>query len=147
MFSEPRKLISTNVCSRRIRDIGRLLLYGSCIADEHADILEQLSENRVPLSVCMEEEHYNMVGFKLLSIMARVRLEEIAVLTVDGSPHCVQLHMLVEDCAKMLGLNKLNIRHFVVYKGKLIEISGREVKVSRYLSKVKRLMSGESNIE
>ncbi|OYT61027.1 MAG: 4Fe-4S ferredoxin [Desulfurococcales archaeon ex4484_217_1] len=133
-----RKLIHVNACSRMIRKLRKILIYGTCLRDEHPEILETFSKSRVPLAVCLEEEHMNMVGFKLATMMKTCGPHEIVVLTVDGSPHCVQLHMMVEECLKLVP--GIAIKHYVIYKGDVIEVSPKVVKTARYLSKVKKLL-------
>ena len=44
-----------NVCGRIIREKRKLLIYGTCVRDEYPNIFEELSINRVPLAVCLEE--------------------------------------------------------------------------------------------
>ncbi len=134
-----RNLIDSNACPNLLRKLKKLLIYGRCLRDEHPNILNEFSRERYPLSVCLEAEHMNMVGFKLASMLARLPLKEILVLTVDGSPHCVQLHMMVEEVNKLFG-NKFKIRHFVIEKGKAIEIEPECIRIARYLSKIKRLL-------
>lgn len=133
-----RKLIHVNACSRMIRKLKKILIYGTCLRDEHPEILEKFSTDRVPLAVCLEEEHMNMVGFKLATMMKTCEPNEIVVLTVDGSPHCVQLHMMVEECLKLVP--GVTVKHYVVHKGDVIEVSSKVIKTSRYLSKVKKLL-------
>jgi hypothetical protein len=72
-------------------------------------------------------------------MFARVNLEEVVVLTVDGSPHCVGLHHAVEEAAKVSGKDVM-IRHVVIEEGSPIEVSNQAVKTARYLSRVERLM-------
>ncbi len=136
-----RRLIDTNACSKLIREKKKLLIYGTCVKDEHPEILRKYVEDKVPLAVCLEWEHMNMVGFKLITMIKSCELEEISVLTVDGSPHCVQLHMMVEECKKIIP--NINVKHYVIYKGNVIEVSERAVKTSRYLSKVEKLLAEE----
>jgi hypothetical protein len=80
------------------------------------------------------------VALKLASIFARVDLEEVVVLTVDGSPHCIQLHHAVEEARKVTG-RQINVRHFVIEGGEALEVSAEAVKVARYLSKIQRLLT------
>jgi len=134
-----RRLTDSNVCSKDIRQYKRLLIFGTCLKDEHPEIVEEWSKGRAAFHVCLESEHVNMVGFKLASILCRVPIEEIVVLTVDGSLHCVQLHMMVEEVNKFFE-NKFNIKHLVYEKGKVIEIPPDAVKTARFLSKVKSLL-------
>lgn len=133
-----REFTSVNVCSRAVRENRKLLLYGECVRDEYPRILGEFSEGRVALAVCMEREHMNLVGFKLAGLLARLELEELVVLTVDGSPHCVQLHFAVEEAERVAG-KKIPRKHFVIEGGKALEIEPEHVKIARYLSKVKRL--------
>jgi hypothetical protein len=43
-----------------------------------------------------------MIGFKLAGIIARCNFEEVAVVTVDGSMHCTQLHWALEEIYKFM---------------------------------------------
>ena len=144
MFVCFRRLIDVNCCTKPLREKRRLLIYGKCVAEEYPSIFNLFAKDRVALAVCLEAEHMNMVGFKLASILCRIKLDEIVVLTVDGSPHCVQLHFMCEEVNRIFG-GSLNIKHYVVEKGKAIEIPPKVVKYARYLSKIKKLLmvSGE----
>ncbi len=82
---------------------------------------------------------FNVVALKIASILARVKLEEVRILTVDGSPHCLQLHHAAEEALK-IACSNCRLKHFVVVKGEIIEVSRDAVKTSRYLSKVSRLL-------
>ena len=137
------KLIDINAKSRLIRDHEALLIIGRCVEIEHRDVLSTLlkSKGYAVVSVCLEEEHMNMVGFKLAGILARCNFKEVSILTVDGSPHCTQLHFMVEEVFKVMDLDRRIIRkHYVIYEGKLIEVSQKAVKTARFLSKVDRLL-------
>jgi len=131
------RLLTTNSASHRIRRVRRLLIYGECLKEEHPEIVEELSKGRVALSSCPEAEHINLIALKVASIIARVKLEEIVVLTTDGSPHCLQLHHAVEEACKIAGFSP---RHMVVEGGRVVEVSREAVKTARYLSKVDRLL-------
>ncbi len=131
------RLLDTNARSKHVRDRKKLLIVGKCIVDEHPEILENFNEYAI-LAVCPEAEHINMVGFKLLGMIARNRFEEIAVLTTDGSMHCIQLHYLLEEIEKILG-ERVRRRHFVYENRRVVEIPPEVVKVSRFLTKVLRL--------
>ncbi len=145
MFHNVPKLIDCNARSRVIRSNNKILLIGRCVEVEHGDVLTPFRKSGYSiLSVCLEEEHINMVGFKLAGILRRCRdfLEEVAVLTVDGSPHCVQLHFMVEEAFKVTGLEgEIRRKHFVIVKGEgVVEVPKESVKVARYLSKVSKLI-------
>ncbi|WP_440059753.1 4Fe-4S ferredoxin [Thermogladius sp. 4427co] len=140
VYSIP-KLIDINARSRLIRDCRKLLIIGRCIEVEHYGILKNFIDmGYCPLSVCLEAEHVNMVGFKLAGILARGSYDEVAVLTVDGSLHCTQLHWMVEEVFKIMNLSKTVRKHYVVYEGEVKEISPQAVKTSRFLYKVENLI-------
>lgn len=139
MYRIPR-LIDINAKSRIFRDKKKLLIIGRCVELEHPEILEKFKNEYALLSVCLEAEHVNMVGFKLAGILARGKYDEVSVLTVDGSLHCTQLHWMVEEVIKILRGNSIKRRHFVIYHGKLYEVSVKAVKTSRYLYKVHKLV-------
>ncbi len=141
VYTIPR-LIDVNAHSKLFRNKKKLLIIGRCLEVEHRNLIDEFIEkDYVPLSVCLEAEHVNMVGFKLAGIIARGNYYEIAILTVDGSLHCTQLHWMVEEVFKIMGLDKRITRsHYVVYKGKIYQIPLKAVKTSRYLSKVAKLI-------
>ncbi len=119
------------------------MIVSRCLETEHPEILREFIDNYAILTACPEAEHINMIGFKLLSILARSSYEELAVLTVDGSMHCIQLHYLLEELEKILSDKMPKRRHLVFERGKIIEISPDLVKVSRYLTKIFRLVEGQ----
>jgi len=137
MYRIPR-LISINARAKYLREKKKLLILGSCVETEHPEIL-QMFEDFVKVSVCLEEEHMNMVGLKLGAVLARNNFEEVGVLTTDGSPHCVQLHFMVEETFKIMGLPEKMRKHYVIEKNELWEIPPEVVKTARYLSKIRRL--------
>jgi len=126
-------LMSTNAKGKNIRG-KKLLLYGSCV-DENPQYLEGF-EDYTKLSFCPEKEHINMAFYKLMAMMSVA--QELVVITVDGSPHCVQMHYIADEVLRY-SEKKFPLRHFVVNNGKIVEISPEDVKLSRYLSKIKRL--------
>ena len=140
------RLIDINAKSRVFRENKKLLIIGRCVELEHHNILDEFARNGYGiLSVCLEAEHVNMVGFKLAGILARGNYEEVSVLTVDGSMHCTQLHWMVEEIFKIMKSLNVARKHYVIYKGKLYEVSLEAVKTSRYLFKVNKLLSKEKD--
>ncbi len=128
-------LMSTNAKGKHIRR-QHLLLYGICVENEHPDELKNY-DGYTKLSFCPEKEHINMAFYKLAAMMSVA--ESLTVITVDGSPHCVQLHYIAEELKKY-SKNDFEVRHFVIFGGKVEEISSEAVKVSRYLHKISKLM-------
>ncbi len=132
-------IMTTNAKGKFVRE-RKILLYGKCVEDEHPEILERF-DGFAKLSFCPEEEHINMLFYKLIAIMSVA--ENLTVLTVDGSPHCVQMHYIAEEVLRY-SEKKFQVRHFVINKGKLIEISSEAIKISRYLSKIQRMIDKRS---
>lgn len=140
-FYKLPRLMDVNVASRHIRSRRKLLVVGRCVEAEKPWALEMFPEDEYArLSVCLEEEHVNMAGFKLAGILARVDLDEVAVLTTDGSMHCVQLHFMVEEVFR-IAQPRAQRRHFVAEGGRVVEVPAEAVKTARYLSRVARLLS------
>ncbi len=134
-----RDFLTTNVGDWEIMKTKKLLLYGTCIAEKHPNILGEYSEGRAALSVCLERDHMNMIAFKLATMVKSAELEEIIVLTVDGSPHCVQLHQTVSEVNRLFDDPPFT-RHFVLEHGKIYEVDAKTVKASRFLSKISKLL-------
>ena len=137
-MNDVRDFLTTNVGDREIMNAKKALLYGTCMAEKHPQLLEEYSEGKVALAVCLERDHMNMVAFKLATMIKSAKLEEIVVLTVDGSPHCVQLHQTVSEVNRLFD-EPPSTRYFVVEHGKIHEIDAKTVKASRFLSKISKL--------
>ena len=138
-------LMRTNVGDRRIREKGNLLLIGSCMRTRYPAIMKEFLEREdgyFPLQVCLEETHANQAGFKIGSIVRYSSLKRVIVLTVDGSPHCVQLHFVVEDIKKHFTPD-IEIEHYVVEKGKVHEVTAKAVKRARHLSKIQTMLESK----
>ncbi len=122
------ELLRTRVDSTSIGE--ELLVYGSCIKDEFPMLLAHY--DGIPkLHVCMEERHINKVAWKVMSIARVKELQRITVLTIDGSPHCVQLHYAIEDIGKVFP--DLELIHEVIVRGEKKKIDSERVRRSRHL--------------
>ncbi len=141
LLVEYPKLIDVNAKSKLFRDKKKLLIVGRCLAVEHPELFSNFNEYAI-LTACPEAEHINMLGFKLFGIAIRSNFDEIAVLTTDGSMHCIQLHYMVEELARKLSFRR---RHLVYENSKVIEVPVEIVKISRYLSKVFRLYRAQQS--
>jgi len=137
-----QRLLDSNAKSRCLREKRRVLIFSRCMEEEHPEIVNSFTSEYCLLSVCPEAEHVNMLGFKLAGILARGSYEEVAVLTVDGSMHCTQLHWMVEEVFKICK-PACRRRHLILYEGEVKEVSAETVKRSRYLFKVEKLVELE----
>jgi hypothetical protein len=129
------ELLKTNVNSDAISE--DILLYGSCISTEYKEILGQFKQGTF-LHVCLEKEHVNQAAWKIQTIVRVNKPKKIAVLTIAGSPHCIQLHHALEDVKKIFPA--LQVKHYVIEKGKLIEVTAKAVRISRHLNEVEGML-------
>ncbi|TDA34122.1 hypothetical protein DSO06_06200 [Candidatus Nezhaarchaeota archaeon WYZ-LMO8] len=116
-----------------------VVIYSKCLPIEHPSIFKDVTRGKTALYVCMSEEHLDKVGFKIATIMAYAEPSSITILTMDGSPHCTQLHTIAEQARRITGIDA-KIVHLVVEKGALVEISSQAVYLSRHLSKIDALL-------
>lgn len=131
-------LMCTNVGDERLRRNRRILLVGSCVPTRFPGVLEQCRADggeHITLTVCLEETHMNMAGYKLASMVKYAGIEAVRVLTIDGSPHCTQLHHMVED-VKVHFAPELETEHIVIERGKVHHVSSAAIKRARHLSKI-----------
>ncbi len=136
-------LLRTNVGDETLRDTGQLLLIGSCMKKRYPDIVEKIrviDGEKALLHVCLEETHMNHAGYKIASMVRYANLSSLTALTIDGSPHCVQLHYLIDDIKRHF-IPEVETHHFVVEKGEIMEISPSAIKHSRHLSKIEKIIS------
>jgi len=136
-------LMCINVGDKRFKERKSLLLVGSCL-DRYPDVVREICERSggcFTLHVCLEETHMNQAGFKLGSIVKYSDIKKVSTLTVDGSPHCVQLHYMVEDIKRHFA-PEIDTTHFVIEKGEVHEITADAVKRSRHLLKVEKTLAG-----
>jgi hypothetical protein len=131
-------LMCTNVGDTHLREKGKLLLIGSCMSSRYPDIVEKHRDRNggsAVLGVCLEETHANQAGFKIGSIVRYSQIDKLTVLTVDGSPHCIQLHFLIEDIKRHF-TPEVETDHYVVEKGVVHQVPAAAVKKARHLSKI-----------
>jgi len=131
-------LMSASVTSPLLRN-ARLLIVSSCMIKEQQPIVEEWCKDRVGLHVCLQEHHMDGVGFKVATIALKAQPSSITLLTMNGSPHCVQLHFAVEQ-ARQLASYKGSVEHFVVEKGRVFKVSEEAVKAARHLASIEALL-------
>lgn len=115
-----------------------LIVCGSCLPnmDQKAfDKLKEISDNIY--FVCLETLHMNMVAHKLASIMRLGKVKKLIFVTVDKSPHCVQLHYIRLELEKIMSLTNIKIINYISNNGDLIEISDQIITNSKNFLKLK----------
>jgi len=116
-----------------------LLIASACLPSVNKELFQEISEGKVALLACPEEEspiHYG----KIATIIRSSQPRTITVVTIDGSPHCFTLHASVNLAEYLLG-TRLSKKHYVVVDGrKLVEISDNAVRLARYLSIINKIL-------
>ena len=133
---QPLDLLDTSACPREAREKRRVLLLAKCLCSRR-DIVEKFSSYAI-LCACPEKSHINVIGFKLFGLLARAEIEELAVLTPDGSMHCIQLHYVVEELSRRFSFVR---KHLVFERGSVVEVPSEAVKTSRFLTRVSKLLA------
>jgi hypothetical protein len=136
--SAGQELLEISVTSDTIG--GRILVYSSCIPVDYPDMLERFKGYTL-LRTCLTSHDLEKTAWKLLTIARMNRPVELAALTMDGSPHCIQLHFALEDIRKVY--QGIRVRHFVIEKGVVREVSGEAVDTARHLSRIEGRLHGE----
>jgi len=122
-----------------------LLIVSECLKYVNKEIYRSISNGKVVLSVCPENDNPEIYG-KIASIIRSSNPKSITVVTIDGSPHCFLVHAGVNEAAYILG-RKVPRRHYVLRNGKeLIEITPEAIRVARYLSLVDELVRKNKEI-
>lgn len=135
---ETLQLLETNVGDNRLREAHKMLLVGTCVITQTEEFLEPFKDQPW-VTVCLEAIHPDHAGFKLAQIIQVSKIREVAVLTKDGSPHCIQAHFLIEDIKKHF-VSDLIVHHFVIEKGHLEQVSAQAIKLARHLSQVEKII-------
>lgn len=111
--------------------------YISEIASEH---LAQLSKGKNVYHFAPELTHIDKLGFKLCTILRIGRVKSITVFTKDGSPHALQIPLVVQEAVENTGFDKSKVSYYVWEKGNLIQIKNESVRKSRHLSEIETLI-------
>lgn len=118
-----------------------LVIVGSCLERMQPKAFKKLKEFGENIyDLCLEEVHINMAVSKLCGMLARVNVKKIIFATIDGSPHCVQMHYIENEIKKIMKLDDLAVEHYVAVDDKLIKIENETIKLSKSLCKLQNLI-------
>ncbi len=116
----------------------KMIIMGSCVEFMFPEIYDELKKNnKIIYDVCLEQTHLNMAITKLAGMVARKNCKELVFVTVDRSPHCVQLHYAAQELAKIMDLSNIKVSNYVATKEGLVEIPMDVVDVSKDLARLK----------
>ena len=68
------------------------------------------------------------------------RNKEIKFVTIDKSPHCVQLHYVVKELKNIMDLEKIHIENYVATEEGLIWVPIEVIGLSKNLGKLCKYM-------
>lgn len=125
-----KELMKTN-----IYDVNKtIIVVGSCLKSREPQVFEQLQKITSDIyEICLEETHVNMAITKIAGMLRTHIIEKVIFVSVDKSPHCVQLHYIQDELCKMMGLNNIMIENYVADGGKFIKISPEAISLSKNL--------------
>ena len=126
-----KELMKTNIYD--VEDT--IVIVGSClkyVEPKGFEKLQMISNNIYEL--CLEETHINMAITKIGSMLRTGKIKKIIFATVDKSPHCIQMHYIQDELKKMMNIDSLIIKNYVVVNGNLEEITPDIISLSKNLS-------------
>lgn len=115
-----------------------MIIVGSCLERMQPKAykkLEKISDNIY--DVCLEKEHLNMIVTKIIGMIARGKIKKILFVTVDKSPHCIQLHYIIKELENAIDISNIEIINYVAVDNELIKIPLEVISLSKNLSKLK----------
>ena len=66
------------------------------------------------------------------------KIQKIIFEMVDKSPHCIQMHYIQDELKKMMSIDNIDIKNYVVVDNELEEITPEVISLSKNLSKLKK---------
>ncbi|MBS3061776.1 MAG: SET domain-containing protein-lysine N-methyltransferase [Candidatus Diapherotrites archaeon] len=136
---DPRDLISVNVNVFE----GDILLCDSYVSDVAPEFVKKLSTHKKTYSFTPELTHSDILGFKLCTIFRLGRISRLTVFIKSGSPHSLQIPLIVQEAADDTGFDRSKIEYFVWEKGEMIPVSNEAIRKARHLHEIERLLAFE----
>lgn len=133
-----KELMKTN-----IYDVSdTIIIVGSCLKymqPEGFRKLNDISDNICEL--CLEETHINMAITKVGGMLRTGKIKKLIFVSVDKSPHCIQLHYIQDELKKMMNIENIDIKNYAVINNELEEITPEIISLSKNLSKLKHIIN------
>lgn len=107
---------------------GKLLIIGSCLEQKYSQLVAELAtkyDGHV-LKICLEEMHYNQYMAKMQAILGLGNISEVGLLTVDGSPHCCQIHFGRKYIQRQLKA-EVKFSHYVISSNGIMSEVNNEI--------------------
>ncbi len=134
----------TDLMKTNCYDVGEtMVVVGSCLERMQPKAYSELKKISSQIfDVCLESTHINMVITKIIGVLCRAKVKKLIFASVDGSPHCVQLHYIENEIRKAIKDLNFECEHFVAVDEKLIKISNDVIKLSKSLEKLQNVTHG-----
>ncbi|MEM2121651.1 MAG: hypothetical protein QXU20_03285 [Candidatus Woesearchaeota archaeon] len=131
-----KNLMSSNLYEFK----GKVVICGSCIPSINKKAFSKIKKiSKNIFFVCLEEIHMNMVAHKIASILRTGNVKEMYFISVDKSPHCIQLHYVRNEIEKIMQNKNFVLKNYIIVNDNLEEINSEIISLSKNLSKLKRL--------
>lgn len=130
------------VMSTNIYDVeDKIIIIGSCLKNMQPKGFEKLKEisNNI-YELCLEETHINMAITKIGGMLRTGKIKEIIFASVDKSPHCIGLHYIQDELRKLMNMENIVVKNYVIVDNELIEITPDIISLSKNLKDLKKLI-------
>lgn len=130
-----------NLISRNVNSItGSILLLCTYTPSIDMEFVIELSEGRTVYTFCPELCHLDVLGLKLTTVFRLGRVTDVTVVTKDGSPHSMQIPLMMQEAAENAGFDKANITYYALEGGSAHTISDLTIRKARHYSEIETLM-------
>ena len=129
-----KDLMKTNIydCSEEI------VIVGSCLKSMQPKAFKAIESWNEPIyDLCLEQTHLNMAITKVLGMIRTGKVKKLSFISVDRSPHCIQLHYIQDEIRK-LGIN-IDIDNYVCSGDNLVKIDKEIITLSKNLTKLNEI--------
>ena len=138
-----KDVMKTNIYD--VNDI--IIIVGSCLKymqPKGFEKLKLLSNNIYEL--CLEETHINMAITKIGGMLRTNKIHKIIFASVDKSPHCIQMHYIQDELKKMMNIENIIFKNYVIVNNELEEINPEIISLSKNLSELKKKINNRMEI-
>lgn len=114
---------------------GNVLICGTCLKNMFKDsFLELSSQYDCVVGLCLERDHINMAITKITGILSVGKVTRLTFVSVDKSPHCVQLHYIKNEIYRVMDKDKLPvIDNIIINNDGIHYISDNTIRLSKNL--------------
>lgn len=131
-----------NIISRNVNSItGSILLLCTYTPSIDMDFVAGLADGRAAYTFCPELCHLDVLGLKLTTVFRLGRVTDVTVVTKDGSPHSMQIPLMMQEAAENAGFDKESITYYALEGGAAHFISDLTVRKARHYSEIETLLA------